>query len=396
MLMPSHDRIRLCSIQTVPGLRKLLLAAGAALLLCVSHVARAQEDQPASQGLMESGAAPEAAPGSSNPASPAPEPENTGTEAGRVKELIEITRAPTIKKIVLSGPLVPDETRTARVHSKFEGKIERVFADLKGKKVKKGRPLLSIDSPGFVSIQEELLRARKVKDSLSDSGFEEIGQGSASLYQATRERLKLYDISDQQMSEIEERGRPERTFIIESPADGFVINACAAKGLKVSPELELYAISDLSTVWMLAEVASYDLSPVWVGQSAAMTVDSFPGATFSGKVGFIYPESNPATHMTLIRLECPNRDLKLKPGMEARAEIKQDLGMKITVPAGAVLEAENGRIVFVAGEGGKFESRKIETGARIDDRIVIESGLNPGERILGCDNVLPEQKAKQP
>jgi RND family efflux transporter MFP subunit len=179
-----------------------------------------------------------------------------------------------------------------------------------------------------------------------------------------------------------------------SPIDGFVLSRNAYPGQRVTPETELYAIADLSTIWALAEIYEYEAPLAAVGQEASMTLTGFPGEVFKGRVGYVYPDLDKSTRTLKVRVEFPNPRFKLKPDMFAILELHIDLGTRLTVPAEAVLDSGAEQIVFVAREGGYFEPRKVSLGDKVGGLYVVLGGVKAGERIVTSANFLIDSESR--
>ena len=298
------------------------------------------------------------------------------------------------KTIRAVGLATNDETKVAHVHTKFPGWVDKVYVDFVGKLVKKGQPLLSIYSPDLVSTQQELLIAKKSRDILENSDFGDIGSRSRSLYNATRERLKYWDISDSQINRVERQGTPLKTLTLYSALDGFVVTRNVFPGQQVGPEADLFVIADLSNIWIQTEVYEYEIQSVSLGQKASVSFPSFPGKTFTGKVTYISPEMDPKTRTLKIRVELANPDFKIKPDMYANVELKLDYGKKLSIPQEAVLDSGADQMVFVAREGGYFEPRKIIAGPRVDGRLIVLDGLKAGEQVVTSANFLIDSESQ--
>ncbi len=292
------------------------------------------------------------------------------------------------------GRATYDETRIHHIHTRFEGYVDRVFVDFTGKLVKKGQPLLSIYSPELVATQQELLVAKKSSEIMQKSQFEGIAAQSRALYKSTRERLRLWEISDYQVKEIERQGSPIRSVTLHSHTDGFVIARNVFAGHQVKPEMELYTIADLSDVWIITEIYEYEIAAVRLGQTAQVTFPSFPGQTFTGKITYIAPELDPKTRTAKIRVELPNRDFRIKPDMFANVEVKVNYGKKLSIPQEAVLDSGGSQTVFVAREGGYFEPRKVTLGPKVDDRYIVLEGVSTGEKVVTSANFLIDSESQ--
>jgi RND family efflux transporter MFP subunit len=292
------------------------------------------------------------------------------------------------------GRLAYDETKITRIHPKIEGWIEQVFVDFTGKQARKGDPLLSLYSPDLLQTQQEFLLARRGRDELSGSPFREAVSGSESLYQAARKRLELWDVTEEQIMEIEKTGKPSRALTLYAPGDGFVLTRNAYPKQRVTPETELYTIADLSSVWVLADIYEYEAPEVKLGQAATITLSYLPGRAYRGKVTYIYPQLDSATRTLKARIEVPNPGFTLKPDMYANVELKVDYGKRLVVPQEAVMDSGTEQTVFVAQEGGYFEPRKVRLGAKVDNEYIVLGGLKAYERVVTSANFLVDSESK--
>jgi|WetSurMetagenome_2_1015567.scaffolds.fasta_scaffold05451_6 membrane fusion protein, copper/silver efflux system len=306
----------------------------------------------------------------------------------------EVTEQPLSKSLMTVGRLTYDETRIARIQTRIEGWIEKTFVDFSGMLVKKGQPLISVYSPELFSAQQELIIAKQTMEALAGSEFNDIKTNAESLYAATKERLRLWNISDGEIKQIEKRATPVRALTFFSPIDGFVINKNAYPGQRIAPDTELYTIADLSTIWVLADVFEYEIARIQLGQTAIMELSSFPGETFKGVISYIYPVLDNASRTLKVRLQFPNPGFKLKPDMWANVTLKIDYGHPLSVPAGAVLDSGIEQIVFVALGDGYLEPRKIRLGAAVDNRYIVLDGLKRGEKIVTSGNFLIDSESK--
>ncbi|MHC1727485.1 MAG: efflux RND transporter periplasmic adaptor subunit [Syntrophobacteraceae bacterium] len=306
-------------------------------------------------------------------------------------EASEMALSRTVRAV---GRATYDETMIHHIHTRFEGYVDKVFVDFTGKLVKKGQPLLSIYSPELVATQQELLVAKKSSEIMQKSQFEGIASQSRALYKSTRERLKLWEISDQQVKEIERQGSPIRAITLHSHIDGFVIVRNVFAGHQVKPEMELYTIADLSNVWIITEIYEYEIAAIHLGQTAQVTFPSFPGQIFTGKITYIAPELDAKTRTARVRIELPNKEFRIKPDMFANVEVKVNYGKKLSIPQEAVLDSGGSQTVFVAREGGYFEPRKISLGPKVDDRYIVLNGVAAGEKVVTSANFLIDSESQ--
>jgi Cu(I)/Ag(I) efflux system membrane fusion protein len=301
---------------------------------------------------------------------------------------------PMMQKIRTVGIVTYDETRIAQVFSKVEGWIEQLLVNYTGTLVRKGQPLFTLYSPDLVATQEEYLLALKAKQTLGSSSIKEISAGSDSLLESAHRRLSLWDISEEQINNLEKTGKPQRTLTFFAPISGFVIKKDAVQGMRVMPDKELYTITDLSTVWVNADIYEYELAHIRVGQKAKMNVASYPARDFVGKVSWISPVLEEKTRTAKVRLEFSNRDFILKPEMYANAEIEINAGRKLAVPDEAVLDSGLRKVVFLDKGEGRFEPAEVKVGNKFDGYYEILAGLSPGERILASASFLLDSESR--
>lgn len=279
------------------------------------------------------------------------------------------------------GRVVVDETRVTRVHAKVQGWIERVFVDFTGEVVREGQPLLTLYSPELLATQQELLLARRANDLMHHSSMAEAAENGESLLEAARRRLELWDLSRAEIAQIESTGQPVKSITLRSPASGYVAARNAFASQQVTPETELYAITDLSRVWVLADVFEADAPQVRMGQSARVTL---PGTsrTLVARVSYLPPQIDPASRTLKVRLDLANPGTILKPEMFVDVAMELNAGRRLTVPADAVLDTGATQTVFLDRGNGVFEPRRVEIGERLGDRVEIRKGLAAGDRIV--------------
>lgn len=292
------------------------------------------------------------------------------------------------------GKIAADERSVTRVHPRIEGWIHKVSVDFMGQPIRKGDPLLTIYSPEMFASQQEFLLALKARDAMKGNPNREAYENSELLAEASRRRLELYDLSAAQIAEVEQSRKPIRTVTLYSPASGFVTGRNAFPSQRVTPETELYAITDLSHVWIMADVFETDIGKLHTGQTARVSLPYENGRSFMARVSNIQPQVDPATRTLKIRLEAQNDGLKLKPEMFVNVEFQIGTASRMTVPADAVLDSGARKTVFVDRGDGYLEPRQVQTGDRTGDRIEIRSGLKPGDRIVTSGNFLIDSESQ--
>jgi RND family efflux transporter MFP subunit len=203
----------------------------------------------------------------------------------------------------------------------------------------------------------------------------------------------LWDISDDQIKGLDETGKVSKDLTFYSPITGFVTDRKVFPQTSVTPDTELYTVSDLSTVWADADIYEYEVPFVRLGQRVTLTLSYYPGKTYSGKISYIYPTVDPQTRTVKARIQIPNPGFVLKPQMFADAQLRVDYGTKILVPQEAVLNSGTEQHVFVVHEGGVFEPRTVTIGPVVDGSAVILSGLKAGETIVVSGNFLIDSES---
>lgn len=331
-----------------------------------------------------------AAPHATNPSEPAPAPaggEHAGhgepaTKApkGFAPVALELAQATAMgltseivgdrdftRRVRTVGLVAVDETRTAHVHTRVRGWIERYYVEYVGRKVRAGEPLVSIYSQDVYTAQLELA-------SLLRSPVR-----SPELLAAARSRLALWDIPKSVVAKVEETGEPQRTFPVLAPRSGVVVAKQAFEGLFVDPSLELYTISDLSRVWVLADIYEADVAFVKVGSPARLSIEG-RSEPVTAKVSFLYPTIDEATRTRKARFELANKDNLLLPGAFVTVELELATGRGRAVPESAVIRTGERAIVFVL-HGTHAEPREVKLGPFVGDYFRIDAGLAVGERV---------------
>jgi Cu(I)/Ag(I) efflux system membrane fusion protein len=300
---------------------------------------------------------------------------------------------PLEKVIRTVGRVDYDEKRIVTISPKIGGWIEDLYVDFTGRFVSKGEPLLTIYSPELVSTQEEYLLALRAKKDLVKSPFPEVAGSGTSLAESAKRRLKLWDISDDQIKALEESGQVKKTLTLHSPFSGFVLEKAAYKGMNVMPGVALFKLADLSVVWLIADIYEYELPFIRLGQQAMIQFSYLPGETFTGKAIYINPYLDANTRTAKVRFEFPNPHGKLKPEMFANVEMKIHLGQKLAVPEGAVIDTGLRQMAIVDKGSGYFEPREIKVGAKVENYYEVVKGLKAGERVVTSANFLIDSES---
>ncbi|MFH0943701.1 MAG: efflux RND transporter periplasmic adaptor subunit, partial [Planctomycetota bacterium] len=295
-----------------------------------------------------------------------------------------VRRGPLEKVVRTIGTVDYDEQSLGTVTTKVDGWVEKVYVQETGTQVHRGDPLFELYSRELFSAQEEYLIAlRDQEQAGSDSQGRASGLARARA-NSSRERLRFFDITDEQIKQIEEEGKIRKTLTITARMTGIVTHRSVTEGDFLKSGEAAYRIADLSNVWVIGKVYESDLPFTSLGQVALMRLDYLPGRTYRGHVTYIYPYLEKGTREIPVRMEFHNPGYELKPGMYATIELtSRNGGEAVLVPAMAVIDTGSRQIVFVQREPGKFEPRLVKTGLRSEgDQRQVLSGLAPGETVV--------------
>ncbi len=304
--------------------------------------------------------------------------QNMGVRLGRVQ------RKALIKDIRTVGNITYDETKIYTVNTKFSGWIEKLYVNFVGEDVKKGQPLFDIYSPELVTAQEEYLLALNQYRRLGNSSYPAIRDGARRLLEASRTRLRYWDLTERQIARIDQSGRVQKVLTIHSPAAGIVTKKEAFIGHYVKQGEHQYEIVDLSSVWVDVDVYEYELPWVKKGMAAEMDLSYIPGKRFKGKVLFIYPYLDIKTRTAKLRLAFANPGYQLKPGMYANIYLKSVIAKEgLVIPQEAVIDSGVRQVVFVALGKGKFQPRDVKIGLEVGSGAYqVLDGLKEGDEIV--------------
>jgi len=317
------------------------------------------------------------------------------------RQLIGVTTGTVEKKRVKAairtvGRVVYDEKRLSAVTLKFGAWIEELHVKTVGDPVKKGQPLFAIYSPELLEAQQSYLVALEARTAVQDGAQAAGGAetGAETIVRSARERLLLWDLTEEQVRDIESKKEPQVRVAILSKVEGVVTERNAVQGDFVAPGMPIFRLADISTVWIDASIYEHEVPLVKRGDVANVTLPSFPGQTFEFKVDFVYPYMDQETRTLRTRLEVENPDGKLKPGMYAQATIEEDLGQNLVVDDGAVFDTGNRQIAFVDLGEGLLEPREIKAGRRADGQIIILEGLKEGEKVVTSGTFLIDSESR--
>ena len=354
-------------------------------------------------------------------------------------QISPVIRSAAVAEVSLFGRIGYDERRMSTITSRIGGRIDRLFVDFTGAMVRKGDHLAEIYSPEIYVAQREVIEATKSIRNQSANASDPVRQTRQRLLNAAREKLRLLQISEEQIDEIASQKTPSDRITIRSPQDGIVVDKSIDLGAYVKTGDPLFKIADLSTVWLIMEAYESDLSWLRYAQDVAFTLEAVPGQEFHGRVAFIDPDINPMTRIAEVRVNVENPGQKLKPGMFARAHVESrmtgdgkvidpsmegkwispmhpeivkdqpgecdicgmdlvpaaELGfiseasqkekLPLLVPASAVLQTGERAVVYVRipeKTDPSFEGREIVLGPKVGKQFIVENGLSEGDLVV--------------
>jgi Cu(I)/Ag(I) efflux system membrane fusion protein len=312
------------------------------------------------------------------------------------QQLIGLTTAPVAEgqvggEIRTTARVAVDETRIRHIHVKVDGYVEKLFVDFVGMPVAKGQALFTYFSPDFMAAQQEYLLALKTQKSLAGGALQ--GSG-ADLLEASRRRMALWDVPQSEVDQLEQTGEVPKSLTLYSPISGVVTAKTAVEGMRLSPADTPFEITDLSRVWGVADVYEPEIPRVKVGMPADLTLGTFPGRAFPGRVAFIDPQVDPKSRTVKVRVELANPMGELKPEMFGEMVLKSQVRKGLVIPVDAVLDSGARKIVFVALGDGRFEPREVQVGSSLGETVEVRSGLKKGESVVTRANFLVDSESR--
>jgi len=335
------------------------------------------------------------------PASGAPAPQGlaTVTITPERQQLIgvqfgQVEKREVSKSIRAVGLVQYNEKALSAVNLKVGGWVEELLVKAEGDAVHKGSPLLVIYSPELLEAQRNYLLAREAADALGQGAAVEAKALAEESVKSARDRLVLWDMTEEQLKDLDAKKEPHKEVTIFSKVEGIVTSRKVVLGTFAAPGENLYTIADLSTVWLDAQIYEYEIPLVKVGQEARVQLSSMPGDALTGEVTYIYPYLNEQMRTSRVRMQFPNPDGRLKPGMYATVLLTIPLGEQLVVDDGAVFDTGVRQIAFVDLGEGRFQPREVTVAQHADGLAVISKGLAEGERVVTSANFLIDSESQ--
>lgn len=353
-------------------------------------------------------------------------------------ETTPVRRARAERELRLTGKVAIDETRVAYISAYAPGRLDRLYVNYTGILVRKGDHLAEIYSPQLIVGQREYLVALQGLQQAQESASQAAIQKAARLLDASRRNLELWGVPSDEIARLEKTGEPSDRLRIDAPREGWVTERAGYEGMYVETGTRLFTLADLRVVWVLLDAYELDLAVIRYGQRVEFESEAFAGRTIVGRVAYIDPLLNEATRTVNVRVNVPNAELHLRPGMFVRARLLARVGASgtavdnelagkwvspmhpeivkegpgqcdvcgmdlvpaeslgfasagpteadpLVIPATAALLTGKRAVVYVESEtrdGPTYEGRVVELGPRCGDLYVVLEGLNEGERVV--------------
>jgi RND family efflux transporter MFP subunit len=292
------------------------------------------------------------------------------------------------------GRVEQPEAQLATIPARVAGRIDKLHVQFTGESVRRGQAVAEIYSPELVASAEEYRLAIQNRDRMRDSSQKDAIDSSSDLVAASRKRLQLLGVSEEQI-DAAAAGTSGIHVTIYATAGGSVVERKVTSGQYVNAGDPLFTVADLSTVWVKADVYEFQLPQIKPGQMVEITTDSLPDKVLHGHVDFIEPEANPQTRTIPVHVHVPNPAMRLRPGMYIRAKfVSPGERETLVVPRSAVLDTGTRKLVYVTKGGGVFEAREIQAGPPSEDLYPVLAGLQAGEQVVVHGNFLIDSQTR--
>jgi len=296
--------------------------------------------------------------------------------------LARVEKRPLTNTVRATAVVTHDETRYARVAPRFSGWVRKLHVNFTGAPVEKGQPLFTVYSPELFSTENEYLIAWRGLQQLRPDAPADQRLSATNLLTSARRRLELWEVGEEEIRALEQRGVAGDELLFRAPFSGHVVAKTAIEGKAFLAGESLYEVADLAHLWIEAWLSESDLPLMKPGLQAAITFPSLGHKTVTAPITFLYPHLDPQTRRGRVRLELDNPDHLLRPDMWASVEVQIPLGAKLLVPASAVIDTGQRFLAFVEGEDAHLHPRELKVGFKTDDYYEVLDGVQEGERVV--------------
>jgi Cu(I)/Ag(I) efflux system membrane fusion protein len=305
-----------------------------------------------------------------------------------------IEKRPLALTLRVVGNVASDKQRRWDYVTRVDGYVQRIFVSSRGELVEKDAPLLTLYSPDLLTTQNEFLDLLQTRDQAPTNSTSALAENTTQLIESAKRRLRLWNITDDQIAELEKTRKPQETLTLKSPFKGVIQDIGAVQGRRAMTGDRLVDVADLSVVWVWAQFYESEIALLKKDLPVTITTAAYPGETFTGKISLLDPFLNDASRTARVRVDVENADFKLRPDMYVNVELKLDMGEGLAVPVSAVLPTGQRNIAFLDKGEGKLEPRFLELGRKYGDIYEVKSGLKEGDRVVNSANFLIDAEAK--
>jgi Cu(I)/Ag(I) efflux system membrane fusion protein len=305
-----------------------------------------------------------------------------------------IEKRPLALTLRVVGTVAADKQRRWDYVTRVDGYVQKLFVSSRGELVEKDAPLLTMYSPDLLTSQNEFLDLLQTRDHAPTNNTAGLAENTNQLIESAKRRLRLWNITDDQIAELEQSRKAQETLTLKSPFKGVVQDIGAVQGRRAMTGDRLVDIADLSVVWVWAQFYESEIALLKRDLPVNITTAAYPGETFKGKISLLDPFLNDASRTARVRVDVENADFKLRPDMYVNVELKLDMGEGLAVPVSAVLPTGQRNIAFLDKGEGKLEPRFLELGRKYGDIYEVKSGLKQGDRVVNSANFLIDAEAK--
>ena len=291
------------------------------------------------------------------------------------------------------GRVVPETQRVWRVVSRTAAYVQELGVNAPGELVKKNQVLMKLYSPELLTTQRELIDLLRSRDGTAKNTHSARGDFQRLIESAER-RLRLWNVTDEQITKIEQTRQAEESLPILSKVDGVVQNLPVTQGASVAMGSPLVEVADLSVVWVWGEFYQDELPMLQIGQEVTVTSSSYPGEKFRGQITLIDPFIDNVKRTGRVRLDIQNSGLETQARHVCRSCARHGHGRSPVVPVSAIIPTGKRNIAFVDKGDGKLEPRVLELGGKFGDVYAVNSGLREGERVVASANFLIDAESK--
>lgn len=293
--------------------------------------------------------------------------------------LATATRESISQSLNAVGALTFDERDVAIVQARSGGFVERVYDRAPEDVVEQGAPLADLLVPEWAAAQEEYLALR--------------GAGQPQLLSAARQRLRLAGMPSDLIAQFERSGKVRPIWTVTSPIGGVIQSLDVREGMIMSAGAPLARINGLGSVWLEVAIPEAQVAHLAQGQTVTARLPAFAGETLEGTIQAVLPQANLDSRTVRVRVELPNPEQRLRPGMTAEVTLNRNIDDALVIPTEAVIRTGRRALVMVAEEKGRYRPVVIRIGREFDDKTEVLEGLKAGQQVVASGQFLLDSEA---